>query len=63
MTIVDLFCGCGGFSAGFSEAGYSIALANDIDNNCAETYKSNHSKSTIFLEKDLKKINDKNTQL
>jgi len=41
-TIVDLFCGAGGLSLGFVEAGYKVVLANDIQDVCCETYKYNH---------------------
>lgn len=41
-TIVDLFCGAGGMSLGFIEAGYKVVLANDIQDVCCETYKYNH---------------------
>lgn len=41
-TIVDLFCGAGGLSLGFIEAGYRVVLANDIQDVCCETYKYNH---------------------
>lgn len=41
-TIVDLFCGAGGLSLGFIEAGYKVVLANDIQDVCCETYKYNH---------------------
>lgn len=41
-TIVDLFCGAGGLSLGFIEAGYKVVLANDIQDVCCETYKFNH---------------------
>jgi len=59
-SIVDLFCGCGGFSQGFIDAGYSVELANDIDTNCADTYISNHDKSRItFIEQDLRQITNK----
>lgn len=40
--IVDLFCGAGGLSLGFSQEGYSIALANDIQECCVDTYAHNH---------------------
>ena len=33
ITAVDLFCGCGGLSLGFKEAGIEILAA--IDNNVA----------------------------
>ena len=41
-TIVDLFCGAGGLSLGFIEAGFRVVLANDIQDVCCETYKYNH---------------------
>ncbi len=41
-TIVDLFCGAGGLSLGFVEAGFRVVLANDIQDVCCETYKYNH---------------------
>lgn len=41
-TIVDLFCGAGGLSLGFIEAGFKVVLANDIQDVCCETYKYNH---------------------
>jgi DNA (cytosine-5)-methyltransferase 1 len=41
-TIVDLFCGSGGMSLGFSKEGYKILLANDIEEVCINTYSFNH---------------------
>lgn len=41
-SIVDLFCGAGGLSLGFIEAGFKVVLANDIQDVCCETYKYNH---------------------
>ena len=26
MNVIDLFCGCGGFSKGFEQAGFSVRL-------------------------------------
>lgn len=40
--IVDLFCGAGGLSLGFSQEGFSIAFANDIEPCCIDTYAHNH---------------------
>lgn len=41
-VIVDLFCGAGGMSLGFKQAGFKIAFANDIEPACIETYSFNH---------------------
>ncbi len=57
ITVVDLFCGCGGFSLGFEEEGYKTLLANDIDINCAKTYQTNLP-TIKFLLKDILLINN-----
>ncbi len=41
--IIDLFCGPGGLSLGFENAGFEVAFANDIDESSIETYRKNHS--------------------
>ena len=38
-TVLDLFCGCGGMSLGFEEAGYHVLLGIDIWKDALETYK------------------------
>lgn len=40
--LIDLFCGAGGLSLGFTQAGYRVALANDIEKCCIDTYSHNH---------------------
>lgn len=40
--IIDLFCGCGGLSLGFENAGFEISLALDIWSDAVETYNKNH---------------------
>lgn len=44
-TVLDLFCGCGGMSLGFEEAGYHVLLGIDIWKDALETYKYNHKQS------------------
>ncbi len=41
-TFVDFFCGAGGLSCGFKQAGFKVVLANDIQDVCCETYRYNH---------------------
>ena len=42
MQMVDLFCGAGGLSLGFTQEGFVTALANDIEECCVDTYSHNH---------------------
>ncbi len=42
INVIDLFCGCGGLSFGFSKAGYNILLGIDNDAKALETFKLNH---------------------
>ena len=46
----DLFCGAGGLSFGFQQSGFHIAFANDINEDYAKTYRSNHKGTTFFRE-------------
>jgi DNA (cytosine-5)-methyltransferase 1 len=57
-TIIDLFCGAGGFSSGFTEEGYKVELANDIEKVALETYRFNHPeiKANKIIEGDIKQI-------
>lgn len=41
MNVIDLFCGCGGFSKGFESAGFSVRLGLDIWEDAIVTYKKN----------------------
>lgn len=40
--LIDLFSGAGGMSLGFKHSGFNIALANDIEKACIDTYRHNH---------------------
>ena len=42
MQIVDLCCGCGGFSLGARRAGATVVLAIDADERIAKAYRANH---------------------
>ena len=41
-VMVDLFCGAGGLSLGFTQNGFITSLANDIEPCCVDTYAHNH---------------------
>ena len=40
--MIDLFCGAGGLSLGFTQEGFVTTLANDIQDCCVDTYAHNH---------------------
>ena len=42
LKMVDLFCGAGGLSLGFTQEGFISVLANDIEECCVNTYAHNH---------------------
>lgn len=56
-TIVDLFSGCGGFSAGFHMAGFHTALANDIHPPSLDTYRHNNPRANTIVG-DIRKITE-----
>lgn len=39
---IELFCGCGGLSTGFLDAGINVAAGFDIDRRAVEAYRYNH---------------------
>lgn len=41
MKVIDLFCGAGGFSLGFKQAGYEMVLGVDNDPDAIATYHRN----------------------
>jgi DNA (cytosine-5)-methyltransferase 1 len=44
-NVVDLFCGCGGLSKGFEEAGYHILVGVDSEQSALNTFERNHDNS------------------
>ena len=40
-TVLDLFCGAGGFTRGFTAVGFRPVFAVDLDPACVRTYRSN----------------------
>ena len=41
-TAIDLFCGAGGLSEGFQQAGFRILAGNDFDDRAGETFRLAH---------------------
>lgn len=53
--ILDLFCGCGGLSLGFEQAGYDVAMGIDVWEDALRSYVFNHKKSKT-LKADLSEL-------
>ncbi|WP_060679480.1 DNA cytosine methyltransferase [Virgibacillus halodenitrificans] len=51
-TVIDMFCGCGGLSRGFMEAGYDILLGIDNNDPALESFRDNHD-GAIAMNGDL----------
>jgi hypothetical protein len=48
-TCIDLFCGAGGLSEGFRQAGFAVLAGNDIDRFAGETFAATHQ-DAIFIQ-------------
>lgn len=48
--IIDLFCGCGGLSKGFEDAGFEIKIAIDMWEDAVKTYNHNRGKEIAVCE-------------
>jgi len=50
MSVADLYCGAGLYSAGFKEAGFNIVFGIDNDKNCCKTFKHNFPSAEVICE-------------
>jgi len=48
FRVVDLFCGAGGLSEGFRQAGYSVVAASDSDPDACATYALNFPEARLL---------------
>lgn len=46
--MLDLFCGAGGLSRGFQDAGYNVVLGVDNNETALSTFKNNHKNSEVL---------------
>lgn len=52
LTVVDMFCGCGGLSRGFMDAGYEVLIGVDHEEAALKSFEANHGNAKA-LKKDL----------
>lgn len=57
MNCIDLFCGAGGMSKGFEDAGFNTIFAVEFNKIYANTYKLNFPSTNVFVG-DIKNIDD-----
>ena len=48
LNVIDLFCGAGGLSEGFKQAGFTSILGIDHDKNALETFAKNHKEANTI---------------
>ena len=51
ISLLDLYAGCGGFSVGFQNAGYTIKTLVEVDKWACETLKTNFPNSEVIENK------------
>lgn len=49
ITYIDLFCGAGGMSLGFDNAGFSNIFSVEFNDTFATTYKNNFPDHNLFI--------------
>ena len=60
-TMIDLFSGCGGVTAGFKAAGFRVLAAVEFDPVTAETYRLNHPEVVLYVE-DIRSVSPEEMQ-
>lgn len=50
LNVIDLFCGCGGLTKGFVDAGLNVVAGIDIWNKAIESYKKNFNHLAICAD-------------
>jgi DNA (cytosine-5)-methyltransferase 1 len=48
LTVVDLFCGAGGLSEGFRQAGFHVLVGQDFDDAAGATFASTHEGASFL---------------
>jgi len=61
LTVIDLFCGVGGFSLGFKQAGFTVSLAVDNWKQVLDSHRANHP-GTKHLLQDIREIKPKDLE-
>lgn len=56
MRVCSLFCGIGGIDLAFTQAGFEIVWANEVDHDAAITYRTNCG-NDYLIEKDIRQVN------
>lgn len=49
-NVIDLFCGCGGFSKGFEQAGFNVRFGIDMWKDATITYQHNFPNAVVLNE-------------
>ena len=55
-SVIDLFCGCGGFSKGFYDVGFDVKLGLDLWSDAITTYTHNFKKA-VTVNDDIANVN------
>lgn len=48
LTVIDLFCGAGGLSEGFRQAGFRVLVGQDYDQCAGETFSATHPEAKFI---------------